>query len=104
MHSGTAQDRFSAALYQLLLSRSAGAADVQFWGQVLSGEGRAAVVLGIQQAAEYRQRQVSGFYSVLLNRQTLAPKDGVQFWVNGGLDLLGVSIKFGATPEFFSNG
>jgi hypothetical protein len=88
----------------LLLGRSAGAVDFRYWGEVLSSQGSGAVALGIQQSLEHRQRQITLYYSTLVHRQTPAPDGGVQYWLNTGLDLLGVRIGFGASPEFFENG
>ncbi|MCI0456098.1 MAG: DUF4394 domain-containing protein [Gemmataceae bacterium] len=102
--TGTPEQRYVAALYQLLLNRTAGDADFAFWVPVVTSQGRGAVALGIQQSAEYRSLQIASFYSTLLNRQTPAPQDGIDFWLSTGLDLLSIKVGFASSAEFFANG
>jgi len=47
--------------------------------------------------------QVQSFYVSLLRHTSAPPADdgGVMFWVNSGLDLLSIRIRFEATPEFY---
>ena len=92
------------ALYQQLLGRIPGEADYAYWVPIMTSQGRFAVALGIQQSAEYRARPVARFYNTLLNRQTPAPQDGIDFWVGTGLDILSVKAGFASSAEFFING
>jgi hypothetical protein len=100
--SGTADERYVQALYQLLLDRTPNTAEVASWVDVLPTRGRAGVALSFLHSREFRSDQFEGYYNTLLHR----PDDpaGLAGWVASGLDLHAVRVGFEASGEFFRNG
>jgi hypothetical protein len=99
--TGTPDQRFVQALYQLLLNRVPSAADIGGWVSGLATLGRNGVALAILQSPEYRTIAVSGFYLNLLHR----PADSaLGMWVGSNLDLGAISRAIESSPEFFNNG
>jgi hypothetical protein len=98
----TAAGNYVRALYQLLLNRTAGSAEVAGWESALSSVGRQGVGLGFLQSTECRTNQVEGYYEALLHRP--ADPASLNAWTSSGLDLVSVRIGFEASSEFFSNG
>jgi len=100
--SGSADQRYVAALYQLVLSRAGDPAAVASWAALVPSQGRQAVASDFLTSPEYRGDQIGTYYAGLLHR-TPSPAD-VNGWVFSNLDLGAVSIDFEASPEFFMNG
>jgi hypothetical protein len=94
---------FVQSLYQNLLHRTAGNAELGAWLAVLPQRGRAGVALEILWSQEYRAGEVSDDYAQLLHRgQPSVPE--INSWVGGGLDLLTIDTLFASSPEFQLNG
>jgi hypothetical protein len=99
--SGTADQRFVGALYQLLLTRTGTTAEVSAWVGDLPHQGHQGVALSFLQAPEYRTDLFTGYYNTLLHR---APDVGLFNWVLSTLDAATVRIGIESSPEFFTNG
>jgi hypothetical protein len=100
--TGTPDQRYVQALYQVLLGRSASSAEVTAWEAVLpklAPQGTALAFLG---GPEFRSDQFAGYYNALLRR----PDDraALEAWVNSNLDILSVRIGFESGAEFYANG
>jgi hypothetical protein len=98
----TGDGNYVRTLYQVLLGRQGGAAEVAGWVNALPQLGRQGVALGLLQSQEFRTDQVEGDYTALLHRP--ADPAGLNDWVMSNLDLHTVRIGFEASPEFFTNG
>jgi len=99
--SGTAQQRFVQALFQVLLYRTGSAADVQAWVNLMATVSTQGIAADFLATAEFRQNQFEGYYDSLLHR----PSDpGLAGWVNLGQDIDTVRIGFESTGEFYTNG
>jgi hypothetical protein len=100
--SGTAQQRFVQALYQVLLYRRSSATDVQAWVNLLPTQGRQGVAFDFLSTPEFRQNQFEGYYDALLHR----PSDpaGLRTWVVSSQDIDSVRLGFESSGEFYSNG
>jgi hypothetical protein len=105
---------FVQALYQLLLSRTAGTAEINAWLGALPTLGRSGVALDFLGSTEFRSDAVTQLYTstpvvsqfdvTLLDRVTAPTAAEVAFWVNTGQDILSIETLLAATPEYFSNG
>jgi hypothetical protein len=100
--SGSADERYVQALYQVLLGRTGDAPSVQSAVGALPSAGRHAVVLGILNSAEFRTDQVAGYYNELLHRPGADTE--VSGWVASGLDLATILVSFEASTEFTTGG
>jgi hypothetical protein len=100
--AGTADQNYVQALYQVLLGRTAGDAEVAGWVNALPQLGTQGVALGFLQSQEYRTDQVEGYYTTLLHRP--ADPAGLNNWVMSNLDMYTARLGFEASPEFFANG
>jgi hypothetical protein len=100
--SGTPDERYIQALYQVLLGRFVSGAELAAWNAGLATMGRQGLALAVLSTQEFRTDQFEGYYNALLHRPDDAP--GLQAWVNAGLDILGTRLDFESSPEFFSNG
>jgi hypothetical protein len=101
--TGTQDERYVQALYQVLLNRSAVAGEVAGWLSAVSvGLTRQEVALGFLQSQEFRTDQFEGYYNALLRR----PDDpvGLNSWVMSNLDMRTVRIGFESGAEFYTNG
>lgn len=99
--SGTADERYVAALYRVLLGRAGSAEEVDGWVQrVLPAAGRAGVAQGFLTAQEYREIQCGDYYQTLLHRS--AGAEELSDWVDSGLDTLSVRVGVEGSDEFFS--
>ena len=100
--SGTADERYVQALYQVLLSRSGSAASVQSARSGTALCRAQGVAQGFLNSAEFRADQVEGYYEALFNR----PGDtaGIAGWVASGADLASILVAFESSPEFMRNG
>jgi hypothetical protein len=99
--AATADQRFVAALYQLILNRMAGSAELAGWAQALPSLGRSGVALAFLTSPEYRTAAISADYTNLLHRP--ADPQGLMGWVLSGLDLGTIKRDFEAGAEFFAN-
>jgi hypothetical protein len=100
--TGTADQRYVQALYELLLARQPGASEVVSWISALPQLGRQGVALDFLQSQEFRSDDFTGYYNALLQRP--ADTGGLNFWVSSGLNLSAVRIGIESSPEFFTNG
>jgi hypothetical protein len=100
--SGTSDERYVSALYQLLLRRVPTAQEVSGWVGSLPALGRSGVAQRFLQSVEYRTAVVGLHYQQLLHRQAEAGGQGA--WVNSGLGLSGLRTGIAAGWEFFING
>jgi hypothetical protein len=100
--SGTPQQRYVQALYQVLLYRTGSDSDVQGWVNVLPAIGPQGVAAGFLGSSEFRMNQFQGYYNALMHRSV--DPDGLQYWTNSGLNFDAVCIAFESTNEFYTNG
>src|SRR5262249_42684807 len=100
--SGTQDERFVKALYQLLLKRSASSAELAGWGNVLPQLSRAGVALDFLNSVEYRPALFSSYYQSLLHRP--ADPVGLSTWINTTTDPLAVRLGLESSPEYFTFG
>jgi hypothetical protein len=100
--SGTADERYVQALYQLLLNRAGDAAGVAAGVAALPAAGRQGLALALLKSQEFRTDQFEGYYNAWLHR----PDDpaGLINAVFVNLDVSGVRLAFESSPEFFTNG
>jgi hypothetical protein len=100
--SGTANERYIQALYQVLLGRTASSAEVAGWNAGLPSMGRPAVAMAILHSQEFRTEQFEGYYDALLHR----PSDpaALNSLVMSTLDMGTARFRFEVGPEFFTNG
>jgi CSLREA domain-containing protein len=100
--SGTPQERYVQALYQLLLNRRGSAGDVAGWVNALPQLGRQAVALRFLSSTELRAILFTLYYNTLLHR---APdQGGLSGWVQSILDATSVRLAIETSAEFFANG
>jgi hypothetical protein len=100
--SGTPDQRYLQALYQVLLGRPAFGTEVAAWEALLPSLGRQGVALGFLVSQEFRTYQIEGYYNALLHRPDVTV--AVNGWVNSGLDIRSARIGFESSPEFYANG
>ena len=100
----TAEQSYVAALYSLLLHRTASTAEVSSWAAGLASGGPAAVAAGFVHSTEFRSEQVAGYYSSILHRQSPASELEVALWANSAVDLTAIRVAFEASPEFYLRG
>jgi hypothetical protein len=100
--SGTPDERFVQALYQVLLNRAATAAEVSTWVSLLPTVGRFGVALGFLESNEFRTGMITAFYTNFLIR----PPDplGLAAWVGSGQSMDQIREGFEMSAEFFTNG
>jgi hypothetical protein len=102
---GTNADaNFVAALYKLLLNRTAATAEVNGFVGALPALGRAGVGLVIEESPESRGDIATGLFSTLLDRSTPPSAAEVAGWVNTGLDVLSMEVAVASSSEYFQNG
>lgn len=70
---------FVQALYNDVLGRSAGPAEVAFWVNTLATRSRAEVAMGFLVSDEYRLKVISNMYLTYLRRPI--DNDGAQYWL-----------------------
>jgi hypothetical protein len=92
---------FIEALYIQLLGRTPGQQELNHWLGILPNAGRLAVAGAFLVSAEYRGDVITGYYVNVLKRPTLPSAGEVAGWVNSGLDLISILIRFEASPEYF---
>ena len=100
--TGTPQERYVEALYQLVLGRTPNSSEnvIQDSGPPQSGS--TAVALGFLTSLEYRTDIVTSYYKTLLHRAPDAA--GLQGWASSNLDGSQILIDFEASDEFFLYG
>jgi hypothetical protein len=99
--SGTPDERFVTALYELLLNRVPVGTELANAVTALDALGRQAYAQSLLQSQEFRTDLFEGYYNALLHR----PADAaLSAWVNSGLNAHAGRIAFESTSEFFSNG
>src|SRR5262249_5701530 len=79
--SGSADQRYLRALYQVLLGRSGTAAEVAAWVQALPSVGAQGVAQGFLSSTEYRTDLAGSYYNALLHRP---PDPALADWVFSG--------------------
>ena len=99
--TGTADERYVQALYELLLHRAATSSELAGWISVLPQQGIQGVTLSILQLPEFRMGLFSEYYDDLLSRPSDAV--GLAAWVNSGLDASSIRVGFLISPEFLSD-
>jgi hypothetical protein len=100
--SGTPNQRYVQALYQVLLNRTAGPGEVQFWVNRLPTIGRLGVALGLLDSVEFRTAAITAYYVEFLQRMPDAA--GLAVWLASGENLEQIRLGFEASGEFADNG
>jgi hypothetical protein len=100
--SGSADERYVEALYQVLLGRTATSNEQGSVMDIFIQVGTEDLALGFLDSQEFRADQVEGCYAAWLHR----PSDGFgrNGWVESGLGLSGIGVGIESSPEFFANG
>jgi hypothetical protein len=99
-----ADANYVAALYQVVLNRTASTAEVNGFLSALPGLGRAGAALVIEESAEFRGEKTALLYFTLLDRSAPPSAAEVAGWVNSGLDFLSIEATMASSPEYFQNG
>jgi hypothetical protein len=100
--SGSANERYVQALYQLLLGRSGSASEVSGQAALIATVGRAGVAQGLLSSGEYRTNLTNAYYEILLHRVPSAAE--VAGWLNLNLDQDTQRVDIETSIEFFNNG
>ena len=100
--SGTADERFVQALYQVLLFRTASTTEVNFQVNALAQESRQGLVSAFLQSREFRTDLFETYYEDLLHRP--ADQTGLSVFVSSSSDVTQVRAMFETSSEFMSNG
>jgi hypothetical protein len=100
--SGTPPQREVAALYRLLLNRTASPGEVTAWVNAMSQPGAPGVAMVFLDSSEFRTRLFTSYYNVLVHR----PPDilGLNALVFSKFDADVVRLGLEASGEFFANG
>jgi hypothetical protein len=103
--TGTPDERYAQALYQVLMGRTASATEVTQWVTFIAARpdvGLFATALDFVNSSEFRANSIEGYYVALLHR----PSDPVGFsgWFNSPLRLPDIVIIFQESDEFFTMG
>jgi len=91
------------SLYNKLLGRNAGAAEIATWVSALPSVGRDAVVTAFLGSAEFRNNAIIPFVTNLLHRPNPAPAERAG-WVNSSIDILSIEVFFASTVEYYQDG
>jgi|GEM_PF-3365952 len=100
--SGSADERYVQALYQVLLNRSGETAGVQVQVGALPSVGRQGVALALLASSEFRTDQIEGFYEALLHRPSDA--QGLNGWLGSSLDLPSIYVGIASSSELMASG
>jgi hypothetical protein len=100
--SGTPDERFIQAMYQLVLNRQASSTEVSQWEKALPTVGRAGVAMAFVESAEFRTDMVTALYNTVLQRDPDAA--GLSAWVSSGMDLRHLREGIEASPEALTSG
>jgi Domain of unknown function (DUF4214) len=100
--SGTPDERFIQAMYQLVLNRQASSTEVSQWENALPTLGRAGVAAAFVESAEFRTDMVTALYNTVLQRDPDAV--GLSAWVFSGMDLRHIREGIESSPEALTSG
>src|SRR5262249_24653004 len=100
--SGTPDERFIQAMYQLLLNRQASTTEVSQWENQLPTLGRAGVAAAFVESVEFRTDMVTALYNTVLQRNPDAA--GLSAWVSSGMDLRHVREGIESSTEALTSG
>jgi hypothetical protein len=100
--TGTTDQRFAQALYQLLLDRAGSSAEISAQAGLVPSQGRTAVALGILSSQEFRTDDFEGYYNALLHRP--ADSAGLSNWVMPVFNIGAVRVDMEGSAEFFTFG
>jgi hypothetical protein len=98
--TGTPNQRYITALYELLLNRTPSMAEVNGWVNMLPSIGLVGAAFGMEQSGEYRGYQVSNDYNILLQRPPGTAE--VMMWVNSPLDAHNIRLDIESSGEYFT--
>lgn len=99
--TGTPQQRYIQALYQLLLFRSGSTDDVNLLTSDLASYGPTAVAASFLSSAEFRGDLFEGYYNALLGRP--ADSAGLNSLIYNGLDMETVRVGMESSAEFYNH-
>jgi uncharacterized protein YkwD len=102
--AGTADQRYVAALYSLLLHRTVTIDEANIWAPALANAGTATVAAGFVYSSEFRLDDVGADYATLLHRQMPPSGSELAFWAGSTLDLTSIRVGIEASLEFYLNG
>jgi|GEM_PF-1504845 len=100
--SGTPDQRYVQALYQLLLNRTGDPASVAADTAAVASQGRQAVAFVFLTSSEYRANQITTDFNTLLHRSP--DSASLNSAVTAPIDLQVIRMDIEASPEFFNNG
>jgi hypothetical protein len=100
--TGTPDQRYITAIYQLLLNRQPTANELASWVNALATSGRAGVVQAFVESVEFRTEVIAAFYATLLWRD--ADAAALAAWAFSNMDLAKIREAFLASDEAFLNG
>jgi hypothetical protein len=100
--TGSADERYIEALYQVLLNRTGDAAGVASNTLVAQFAGRQVAAQVILESSEFSTHQIEGYYNILLHRTYNSSE--IAGWQSSGLDLASVLLDFQSSAEFIANG
>jgi hypothetical protein len=92
------------SLYQSLLHRAAGPAEVNAWVAALPPFGRARVAQALLVSQEYRAWEVGDDFAQLLHRTVPPSPAEINNWVGSGMDILNMDAAFAGPLEFQLDG
>jgi hypothetical protein len=119
---GSSDGNYVQALYQMLLGRDAGAAEISVWQGQVAAVGRSQVAGALLGSGEFRGRLVRRLYGEtavaseaylrsvattapdMLHRPAGTSAAEVAAWANSTLDLLSMESGMASTDEFFAKG
>jgi hypothetical protein len=100
--TGTANERFVAALYQTALGRVATSGEMSAWAGAVPSLGLPSIVNAFIMSPEFRNNLVHTLYVMVLHR--FPDHAGYLGWVNSGLSLTDIRIDIlGSGESFFRN-
>lgn len=104
--TGTANERYVQALYNLVLNRTASAGEVNGWVAALPSLGNAGVALNFLSSAEFKVNTIEADYIALLHRASDDPgaQSFANFWTSNNVDSTTIRLIFESSPEYFTNG
>jgi hypothetical protein len=92
---------FIQSLYLQVLRRPLAPFELSFWPTNLDALGRLGVATAVLASTEYRIDEVADLYQRLLSRGPVPSE--YNFWVNSGLDALGLYVGLEMSPEYFAD-
>jgi virginiamycin B lyase len=99
--AATPSEQIVRAYYSLLLHRTAGPQEVNFWVGQLGASNAQKVASQILASVEYRTDTVIDYYRRLLKRPIDPAAFEVNPWVNSSLDLGTIRAAIEASPEYY---